>query len=230
MIRKISLPFFSFVILLFFSMTACSVPPKAPLAEVPKATGPTVTVMTYNVENLFDLKDDPKKADETFLPIELKKSEAHQVKCQKIAKKFWRDQCLHWNWNKEALDLKMDRLAKVVRQVNEGKGPDLLFLQEVENKDVLKDWNTRYLKDLGYSQVGLIEGSDLRGIDVAFLSRLPIKGTPQLHKIPFKNIKQSQKQDTRGILQVSFQLPDDQTLTVFVVHFPAPFHPAQLRA
>ena len=35
--------------------------------------------------------------------------------------------------------------------------------------------------------------------------------------------------DTRGILQATFELPDGGLLTGFSVHFPAPFHPTEMR-
>ncbi len=50
-----------------------------------------------------------------------------------------------------------------------------------------------------------------------------------LHEIPFRVIEERRRQDTRGILQADFVLPDGQILTGFAVHFPAPYHPFELR-
>jgi Endonuclease/Exonuclease/phosphatase family len=40
-------------------------------ASAPSAV-PTVSVMTFNVENLFDTEDDPDRNDESFLPKDVK--------------------------------------------------------------------------------------------------------------------------------------------------------------
>ena len=39
------------------------------------------TVMTFNVENLFDNLDDPQKEDETYLPSSMKASKLHIDQC-----------------------------------------------------------------------------------------------------------------------------------------------------
>ena len=44
-----------------------------------QASKGALTVMTYNVENLFDSLDDPGKDDETYLPIEVKKTARHRA-------------------------------------------------------------------------------------------------------------------------------------------------------
>ena len=64
-----------FAILLCVSLlvTACGRQAVPEAEETSPAT--LVTVMTFNVENLFDNVDDPDKNDQTFLPIEAKQSE-----------------------------------------------------------------------------------------------------------------------------------------------------------
>jgi endonuclease/exonuclease/phosphatase family metal-dependent hydrolase len=74
----------------------------------------------------------------------------------------------------------------------------------------------------------LIEGTDVRGIDVAFLSKLPLAGEAQLHPLHIPEFP-DRAGDTRGVLQADFQLPDGSVLTGFSVHFPAPFHPTGMR-
>jgi endonuclease/exonuclease/phosphatase family metal-dependent hydrolase len=101
-------------------------------------------------------------------------------------------------------------------------------LQEVENIDVLERLRTDYLEDLGYLPGILVEGTDTRGIDVAFLSRLPIAAEPELHPLLLPEFPDRQG-DTRGVLQADFTLPDGSILTGFSVHFPAPFHPTEMR-
>lgn len=188
-----------------------------------------VTVMTFNVENLFDTVDDQGKDDMTFLPLAVKASPSHKKKCAKIEVDKWRDQCLNWDWNDDVLKVKLERLGRVINSAKNGQGPDILVLQEVENQRVLQRLVDDQLKDQGYKII-LLEGGDARGIDVAILSRLKTRGAPVLHQIPFKKIEERRRRDTRGILQAGFKLPDGRALSVFAVHFPAPFHPYELRA
>ena len=188
------------------------------------------SVMTYNVENLFDTLDDPKKDDLTFLPLSAKKNPKHIAECNKIEVEKWKDQCLNFDWSEKALSSKLHQLSLVIRSSGvDGRGADLLMLQEVENESVLKRLRDEYLSDLGYKTLLLIEGNDKRGIDVAFLSRFDVIGAPKLHQIPFKKTDQKRVQDTRGILEANFRLPDNSTLTAYAVHFPAPFHPSHMR-
>ncbi len=185
--------------------------------------------MTFNVENLFDTQDDPAKDDQTFLPLSQKNTEKHRRDCARIRRKSWRKQCLELDWSEEVLKTKLSRLAAVVRSVNGGRGPDLLILQEVENRGVLERLRNEYLADLGYLPSILIEGNDLRGIDVGMISRLPVMGEAVLHPARLESATRAQREDSRGILQATFRLPDGTPLTAFGLHLPAPFHPVKLR-
>ena len=57
-------------------------------ARTPQAVD--VTVMTFNVENLFDNNDDPGKDDKTYLPIAAKQDPAHIDACNTIDVDRWR--------------------------------------------------------------------------------------------------------------------------------------------
>jgi endonuclease/exonuclease/phosphatase family metal-dependent hydrolase len=61
-----------------------------------------------------------------------------------------------------------------VAQSIEALNADVIALEEVENRDYLQRFVDVFLPDLGYDNVVLFEGNDLRGIDVALISRLPI--------------------------------------------------------
>ena len=189
----------------------------------------SVTIMTFNVENLFDTLDDPGKDDRTYLPLEAKQTAEHKAACELVEVPHWREQCLNWDWSEEILDRKMSVVAAVILQVNEGRGPDILALQEIENLRVLEQLRTGYLSEAGYRPAILVEGDDDRGIDVAFLTKLRISGKPQLHRIPFDRAEPERVADTRGILEATFVLSDGSLLTGFSVHFPAPFHPTEMR-
>ena len=200
--------------------TACSPHEAAPAASV--------TVMTFNVENLFDNIDDPEKYDETYLPIEAKQNAAHIAACNEIEVDSWRSQCLNLDWSDAVIDHKLDVLAATIRQVNDGDGADIILLQEVENASILNRLRSEKLSDLNYGPAILVEGTDIRGIDVAMLSRLPLAGAPLLHPLSLPDFPERQG-DTRGVLQATFTLPDGSLLTAFSVHFPAPFHPTAMR-
>lgn len=189
----------------------------------------SVTIMTFNVENLFDNVDDPSKNDETFLALADKQSAAHKTKCAKIAVERWRKQCLDWDWNDAILEKKLAVIAAAILQTDHGRGPDILALQEVENLGILERLRTEYLGEAGYLPAILIEGHDIRGIDVAFLSRLPLAEDPRLHAFPHEGIDDARRGDTRGILEATFILPGGALLSGYAVHFPAPFHPTEMR-
>ncbi len=206
------------------ALSACreTVPPAATPAQ-------SLTIMTYNVENLFDNLDDPGKDDGTYFALADKQNEAHRTACARIEVPHWREQCLEWDWNDAIIDRKLRVIADAILQIGDGRGADIIALQEVENIHILERLRTDYLAHAGYLPALLVEGRDLRGIDVAFLSRLPVVGTPTLHAVAFEGVAEERVRDTRGILQADFRLPDGSLLTGFAVHFPAPFHPTEMR-
>jgi hypothetical protein len=188
----------------------------------------SVTIMTFNVENLFDTKDDPGKDDKAYLPIDAKQSAQHIAECDSIPVASWRDDCLNLDWNEAALQTKLALLADTIRQVDDGRGPDIIVFQEVENRAVLERLRTEYLSDAGYQPTILLEGDDLRGIDVAFYSKLPLAKPAELRRIAFEDFP-DRAGDTRHILEATFELPDGSLLTGFAVHFPAPYQPTEMR-
>jgi endonuclease/exonuclease/phosphatase family metal-dependent hydrolase len=185
--------------------------------------------MTFNVQNLFDNIDDPGKDDKAYLPIAAKQTDAHIDACNEIEVESWRNECLELDWSDAALEKKLRVLATSIKQVNGGLGPDIIAFQEVENAAILERLSSEFLEDSAYGPAILIEGQDARGIDVAFLSRLPLLGPASLHPLRLPDYPEREK-DTRGVLEAHFELPDGSTLTGFSVHFPAPFHPAEMRA
>lgn len=188
----------------------------------------TATIMSLNVQNLFDNRDDPGKDDKAYLPLAAKQNDAHIAACNEIPVASWRNECLYLDWSDAAVAFKLGVIAETIRQVNNGAGADVIAIQEVENIGILERLRTEYLDDLGYQPAVLIEGDDARGIDVAFLSKFPLAAEPVLH--PFDVPEYPERAgDTRGVLQADFALPDGSTLTGFSVHFPAPYHPTEMR-
>jgi len=187
-----------------------------------------VTLMSFNVQNLFDNIDEPGKDDKAYLPLSAKQNDEHTAACNEIEVESWRDECLTLDWSDTALDHKLGVLAATIRQVNDGQGADVIAMQEVENVAILERLRKEYLDGLGYLPAILVEGTDNRGIDVAFLSKLPPEGEPKLHPLLIPEFPERQG-DTRGVLQADFKMPDGSVLTGFSVHFPAPFHPTPMR-
>ena len=209
-------------------LCACSPAETPEIAAVSEPASSAITIMTLNAQNLFDNQDDPNKDDKAYLPAEAKQSDAHIAACNEIEVESWRDECLYLDWTDGAIDYKMELLSAVIRQIDDGRGADIIAFQEVENIEILERLRSDYLADAGYGTAILVEGDDLRGIDVAFLSKLPLAGQPILQRIAFEDFPQHAG-DTRGVLQATFQLPDDSLLTGFAVHFPAPYLPTQMR-
>jgi endonuclease/exonuclease/phosphatase family metal-dependent hydrolase len=179
------------------------------------------SLMTYNVENLFDDQHDIGKDDETYLPLSKKQSKAHKDKCRQISNFKFRKDCYALDWNQNVIRSKMKNISDVILSVEQGRGPDILILAEVENLSVLLQLNEHFLKSAGYKTVQSIEGNDPRGIDVAVLSRYELDGKPELLSLELSR-------PTRGILKVPLKM-NGQKLTVFAVHFPSQGSPTEVR-
>lgn len=207
-------------------IAACSssdeVTPVAPPADI------GVTIMAFNVQNLFDNIDDPGKDDKAYLPLAAKQSREHIDECNSIPVESWRKECLELDWNDAAVDHKLSVVAAAIKQVGNGRGADIIALQEIENAAILERLRNEHLVDSGYLPAILIEGTDTRGIDVAFLSRLPLAEPAVLHPLVLEDFPE-RAGDTRGVLEATFVLPDDSLLTGYSIHFPAPFHPTEMR-
>lgn len=108
------------------------------------------TIAFYNLENLFDTKNDTLVYDDDRTPE-------------------GKD-----NWTQERYDHKLSQLAKVISQIGSTANetpPDVLGVCEVENKQVLQDLvNQPILRKYDYGIVHF-DSPDERGIDVALLYR-----------------------------------------------------------
>lgn len=199
------------------------------------ASAKRVTVMSYNVENLFDNVHDKGKTDYTYLPKSTKDRlpEVYEF-CRKETNKFYREECYDIDWTDDKLQRKFGSLTKVVASVNQGDGPDIIALQEVENINVLNLWMQHSLGALGYQEVVLIEGNDPRGIDGAIISKYPLVSEPLYHQTPVrlswadvKNVfepeilKVAAKPVKRGILEATFKIAGGQELVVMSNHWPS---------
>ncbi len=180
-----------------------------------------VSIMTYNVENLFDTLDDPKTQDHSFLPLSSKKNRKHREKCKQPSEgREW--ECLFLDWNDTRLDAKMKNLSQKILSVGSGKGPDVLILAEVENRSVVELLNKKYLESR--YKVTHMDTHDERGIDQAILSRLPqTQEKYQYHTMKFKSkspFGSQYSKELRGILHAEFDV-GTKKLHVLALHLPS---------
>ena len=189
----------------------------------PAKSDSSFSVMTLNVNNLFDELDDPKKDDKAYLPIELKQTNKHINSCNKVPVNSWKNECLYLDWDTETKDAKLKNLARDILLYDE-TGPDILALQEVENINILEQLY-RLLEPYGYIDLELLESKDYRGIDTAIISKFEIIDST-LHYIKFSG--EFEDKDTRPILDSTI-LINDKKIKVYNVHFPAGYHDVSMR-
>ena len=154
------------------------------------------TFVFYNVENLFDTKNDTLSDDDEFTPN---------------GEKYWKN-------NK--YQAKLENIARVLRGVGQWELPAIVGLCEVENKNVLYDLSRhRLINDAEYHLIHK-DSPDRRGIDVAMLYReevfQPLKS--RWISILFES---DPERTTRDILYVKGTINDLDTLHIFINHWPS---------
>lgn len=108
----------------------------------------------------------------------------------------------------------LQALSEAMHHIN----ADVMGLQEVESKEVLTQFRDRFLGDMGYREVVLIEGNDARGIDVALFSRYPVLDVKSHKDARFDVPGQGVMGLSRDLLQVRLQGPNNYIFTMFVTH------------
>lgn len=189
------------------------------------AQAKTLKVMQYNLENLFDTAHDANTEDYTYLPLSVKKTfPGFQEICKKLGQANYVNECLNLDWSDAIVTKKIINLAQVIKSYDAtGKGPDILIVQEIENKNILNRLVTKGLAGMGYQYQILIEGDDSRGIDVAVISKFPVMSAE--HYSVFVN---GAKLDTRGILEVKIGV-EKQDVVVYANHWPSQSNPVEHR-
>ena len=151
----------------------------------------SLTIVSYNVENLFDCEHDTLKNDSSFLPHGLHR----------------------WNYHHDQTTL--IRIAQVLMNISGWESAALVGLCEVENKRCLRDLCYR-LRRFHYQYVHY-ESDDERGIDVALLydsTKVKILNSKTLC-VPLEN------DVTRDILYVKALIEGKDTLHAMVCHLPS---------
>ncbi len=158
-----------------------------------KVNSKDLTVMFYNVENLFDPQDAPTQMDDDYTP--------HGKK--------------HWTYKKYHDKLK--HIAKVIELIGGDDLPDIIGLAEIEDRKVLEDLISQEpLRKANYKIIHY-ESLDPRGIDVALLYK-PSEFRYISDKQIFLYSKKGHKMHTRPILEVIGEYKG-QKVYIFVNHW-----------
>ncbi|MEM0991535.1 MAG: endonuclease/exonuclease/phosphatase family protein [Bacteroidota bacterium] len=153
----------------------------------------------YNVENLFDIEDDPAIRDEEYTPA------GSRV------------------WDAKKYAEKLDRLSEVVRQIGTDLNPDglaVLGLAEIENRRVLEDFVAHDAVAARNYQIVHYDSPDERGIDVALLYQAKYFQPIKSRAIPVEIFRNGEQNFTRDVLHVEGLLNGD-TIHIFVNHWPS---------
>ncbi len=158
------------------------------------------TIGFYNIENLFDIINDPNKLDDTFSADSTKQ------------------------WTAKRYENKLHKLAKAIRLLgdeNSVEPPVILGLAEVENKSVLEDLTQKTELEQYKYEIVHFDSPDERGIDVGFIYRKEsfVVLENKSYSIFFEDAK-GNKDTTRDILHIRGLLNDIQ-LDIIVTHWPS---------
>lgn len=155
-----------------------------------------ITVVFYNVENLFDTKNDLGERDGEFTPEGANK------------------------WTEERYAKKLEDISKVLSSVNKNELPEIIGLCEIENRKVLDDLVRTQMLKKGDYEIEHFESPDYRGIDCALLYRPDefkvIKSIPV--SIAFAD---DPEYTTRDILYVKGETRNREEFHIFVNHWPS---------
>ena len=161
-----------------------------------KKTGQNVSILFWNVENLYDPQDDTSRRDEEFTSAGY----------------------YHWTWSR--LYAKLNHVAKTILAAGKWEPPAIIGVCEIENRRVLQ--RLIYDTPLKIWQYRIIhfDSPDVRGIDVACIYRpaifKPLVSHPIVVKFPFDTLA-----TTRDILYIKGLLANRDTLHLFINHWPS---------
>ena len=156
----------------------------------------TINVSFWNLENLFDVENSPRRTDKLQRAIGSSLS----------------------GWNQQRLDGKITQLSSIIAQLHNGAGPDILGVCEIENDEVL----TLLVNSINAALPGHNydfehhQSPDQRGIDVAFIydSNVVTPGLVFDHVV-------MRRTATRDILQVNFTTSEGNLLALLCNHWPS---------
>jgi endonuclease/exonuclease/phosphatase family metal-dependent hydrolase len=151
----------------------------------------------WNLENLFDVEDSPRRTDK------LRRTLGAELK----------------GWTQQVLDAKIRQLASIIRQSNGGSGPDVLCVSEVENEHVLGLLREALAPLQRDYRIAHADTRDRRGIDVAFLydaNRYQVRDGEVFSHFVLR------RSATRDLLQVNLRTkPGGRLLVLIGNHWPS---------
>ncbi|QLG45365.1 endonuclease/exonuclease/phosphatase family protein [Costertonia aggregata] len=158
------------------------------------------TIAFYNLENLFDTKDNPNTLDDDFTPEGFKR------------------------WSTKRYKRKLYKLAKTISEIgieSSRTTPVLIGVAEVENRKVVQDLvSAEPLKEIDYGIVHY-DSPDERGIDTALVylkSNFEVLASEPITL--FVDNPNGERDTTRDILYVYGRLNGEET-HIFVNHWPS---------
>jgi hypothetical protein len=155
-------------------------------------------ILFYNVENLFDIADDPLTQDEEYTPGGARR----------------------WTWKR--MNKKSVGISKVLLNSTGWNPPDIIGLCEIENRFILEKLiSNTPLKKYSYKIIHK-DSPDARGIDVACLYNSSSFDPVQYRYITLYD-KEGKMIRTREILYVCGIVHSSDTLHLFFNHWPSRF-------
>ncbi len=152
-------------------------------------------IIWWNLENLFDIENSQLR------PLWLAKRLKNELK----------------GWNQEILSKKIANISSVIKKINNGSGPDIMGICEVENENVVKsllksiDLTKRSYKILHK------DTKDARGIDVAFIyDSNKYSSTGKIFSLEIMK-----RNATRDIVQIQLKTQNNNELILLGNHWPS---------
>jgi len=148
----------------------------------------------WNVEGLFDIEDSPNRTD----------------KLNRVLKKELK------GWNVAVLDKKLEQLSRIILQMNDQAGPDILGLCEVENRFVLELLVEKIKNPSRKYKMVHAATDDRRGLDTAFIYDANKVSSNEM----FSHFIQ-ERTSTRDLFQVNFRTNQGRLLIIINNHWPS---------
>jgi len=131
--------------------------------QLPLQDNSRITLAFYNVENLYDISDDPRTNDQEYLPGSPKK------------------------WDQKKYLKKIEGLSRVLKELGDEELPEIIGLCEVENAIVVEDLGAHENLASGRYEVVHFNDRDSRGIDMALVYRPSEFQMESAKLLPVKN-------------------------------------------
>ncbi|MDD3406093.1 MAG: endonuclease [Sphingobacteriia bacterium] len=174
---------------ILFILLCCCIPKALPQSK-------PFRVVCYNVENLFDIRDDSLTNDSEYL------------------------QGGKRGWTYKKYNTKLSNISKVITAIGGWNPPAIVGLCEIENRHVLEDLTCYAPLKAFHYQIVHYESPDARGVDVGLLYQKN-RFCPIFSEAINITFPDNPEKKTRDILYVKGVANNSDTLHIFVNHFPS---------